>query len=173
MIIVNSKEKGRILAVIGLFAFLISAFLPWITVTLHMPFPIVMPKSDLNLFEIYVNVLGGGRSLFFVGEVTTSLVFYMFLMFMALILYPVTGIISLVSIAMATSKAYISTGILAIATGLLWAVGLELMKSYMISQFPMLTSFPVSAGIGTYLTVMAGFIFIIAGMFKPETEIGF
>lgn len=151
-------------AIIGFFILLISAFLPWINITPSLP----SSKLQPSLFEIYSYIIHFQGRFFPMGEVTIGLYIYVFFMLMGLILYPISMLVGLISIAGKRPEAYTSSGILAIASGIFWAIGIEFMKGYMVSQ--MSVNLPIAPWIGTYMAIAAGFMFIIAGMLRPKAE---
>jgi hypothetical protein len=139
---VRKLEYWKITALIGAIIFLISAFLPWISLSLFDM------TSAFNLINTYTS-LGQSSS---TGSVTVSSLDYGILL--TIILYPITAVLGFASIMKRSIS--LAAGILGI---ICWIGCIVTLASYNYLQF---------AGLGIFVGIIGSIILIIAYSLKPH-----
>lgn len=167
-----------ILAVAGVLIVIITLPMPWIAIN----FP---GQLGFSLSNIYSSILQGagktqvssaGQSIDY-SSLAIQYLSSVGTLIAALILYPLTLILGLLSIAL--KKLTIVAGVAGILTGLLWISGIEGLKSQVAQTLTaqggifgqaaanLVTSI-ISVGYGAYVTIIGGIVFVIAFLLRNQ-----
>jgi hypothetical protein len=140
---VRKLDYWKIAAFIGIIIFLVSAFLPLITVT------VLDTTVSIDLIDLYSALTNAGEQT--AGDITVLSGLYGILL--TILLYPVTVILGFVSIA--KRKAALVAGILGI---ICWLGSIMALSSLQALQY---------TGLGIYVGFIGAIILLVASALKP------
>lgn len=168
----------RLIAAAGVVVFLLSSTMPWLTVSILGQFSITMGDVYRLISRAIQQRQAPSTTQANPTEAVAGYASSVGAILASIILYPVSAALGLVAVW--ARKVALPAGILAAASGILWIVGVDSLKSQLVQQagsqggiggqlaaaFATALASAVQVGYGAYVAVVAGLMILVAFFVK-------
>jgi hypothetical protein len=171
-------KTHQLISGVGLLLLIVSLPMPWLSVN-------ILGQYNLTLMDIYRVIFNASQQLPSGSSSSTeqfnSMIPSVGAMMIAILLYPISLIVAIVSLL--HRKASLVAGVLSVATGLLWVFGIDALKGALIDQmknaggmfgsltqaYASLIMSAISFGYGAIVPIVGGIVLLVAFFLKEAS----